>query len=113
VEQMANAAEPRGARADETSRALTARAEFDAFFDTWLPRTYGYAAAQLGDAARAEAVTREVLRRALHTGLADGGEAAIGRQLLALLKAELATEPRRAPLRAGTASASAQALRRA
>jgi hypothetical protein len=113
VDEMTNPDEPKGARAGETSRALTARAEFDAFYDTWLPRTYGYAAAHLGDPARAEAVTREVLSRALQTGLASGGQAAIGRQLLALLKAELATEQRRAPLRAGAGSPAAQALRRA
>ncbi|HEU4428747.1 MAG TPA: hypothetical protein VFT98_08335 [Myxococcota bacterium] len=105
--------EPKGALAGETSRALTARTAFDAFYDAWLPRTYGYAAAQLGDPARAEAVTRAALRRALLAGIALGGEAAIGRQLLALLKAELATEQRRAPLRAGAGSPSTQAQRRA
>ena len=96
--------------AKEPSHAASLAAEFDAFYTRWLPRTYGYAAAHLGDTPRAEAVTRAVLTAALRAGVASS-EAAIGRQLFTLLRRELARELRREPVRAS--SQDPRTLRRA
>lgn len=68
--------------------ALTRRAAFDAFFATWFPRVYAFAAARLPDRGAAEAATRAALEAAVRSGLV-GGAAPPAHRLLALARAEV------------------------
>lgn len=69
--------------------SLTQRAAFEAFFATWFPRVYAFAAARLPYRAAAEAVTRAVLEAAVRGGLA-GTSTPSAHRLLALARAEVA-----------------------
>lgn len=67
---------------------FTARAAFDEFYASWLPRVYRFAAQRLASAADAEAATRAILEAAVRNRLV-GADAAIAIPLLALAKAEI------------------------
>lgn len=68
---------------------LSARAEFDASVERWLPRVYRFAETRLASRAAAEAATRRTLVAAARCGLLFAGDEGAG-EVLRLAKAEVA-----------------------